>query len=68
MVLDPDPADARAVLARRTEHGEQVRRLIRRGIAEVEATWEAEVGAERYATFRAVLDELAGLSEPDDRA
>ena len=56
--LRPDPSDGRAVLVHRTVEGAQVRRRLRQAIDALEAEWAAEVGADRYAVFRAVLDEL----------
>lgn len=53
-----DPADRRAVLVRRTPAGDRVRRAAVAAIAAMEEEWAADVGRERYATFRAVLDEL----------
>jgi len=58
VAVEPDPADGRAVLVRRTAAGEQVRRAAVAAIADMEAEWADVVGADRYATFRAVLDEL----------
>ena len=69
--LRPDPSDGRAVLVHRTAQGAQVRRRLRQAIATLEAEWAAEVGAERYEVFRAVLDELAQGHLPallEDRA
>ena len=60
VVLSPDPADRRAVVARRTPAGERVRAAARRAIAEMEDRWAEAVGPERYGTFRAVLAELGG--------
>lgn len=55
----PDPADRRRRLVRRTRGGDAaVRRHLRR-LATLEREWETRVGSRRYATFRAVLDELA---------
>jgi len=54
----PDPADRRAKLIRRTARGDEVTRTIRALVTRVEARWRREVGAERYAVFRAVLSEL----------
>jgi DNA-binding MarR family transcriptional regulator len=54
----PDPADRRAKLVRRTARGDEVTRTIRALLTRVEARWRREVGAERYAVFRAVLSEL----------
>lgn len=60
VTLDPDPADRRAVLVRRTPEGDRVRDLTRRLIADLEGELAAQVGARRYRAFREVLDELAG--------
>jgi DNA-binding MarR family transcriptional regulator len=54
----PSPADRRAKLIRRTAKGDEVTRTIRALVTRVEARWRREVGAERYAVFRAVLSEL----------
>lgn len=56
--MSPDPADRRARVVRRTANGDQAARVMRDVIAVVEDRWRAEVGAERYATFRDVLAEL----------
>jgi DNA-binding MarR family transcriptional regulator len=53
-----DPADRRAKLVRRTARGDEVIRTIRALLSRVEARWRREVGAERYAVFREVLNEL----------
>jgi len=55
----PDPADKRARLVLRTTTGDYFRKEVRSLLAEVEDRWRDEVGADRYATFRAVLHELA---------
>jgi len=62
----PDPADRRAKLIRRTARGDEVTRTIRALVTRVEARWRREVGAERYAVFRAVLSEL--IEPPPARA
>ena len=59
LTLEPDPADGRAVVARRTAEGNRILAGLETAIAELEAEWAAAVGDERYAVFRAVLDELA---------
>ena len=59
LTLDPDPTDRRALVARRTLEGDRILARLEAVIAELEAEWSAAVGAERYAVFRAVLDELA---------
>lgn len=64
--VSADPTDARAVVVRRTAAGDHVRGGARGAIAAMEEEWEAAVGADRYATFRAVLAEL-GSAEPPGR-
>ena len=54
----PDPADGRAVLVRRTPRGNRVRTAAVSTIQHMEREWSERVGAERYRTFLAVLDEL----------
>jgi DNA-binding MarR family transcriptional regulator len=61
-----DPSDRRAVVVRRTEAGERVRDATVAAIAAMEERWAAAVGAERYATFRAVLDELGSVLDVED--
>jgi DNA-binding MarR family transcriptional regulator len=56
-----DPSDRRAVVVRRTAAGDRVCAAIRRALAQVEEAHAAAVGPDRYATFRAVPDELAGV-------
>lgn len=58
VTVSPDPDDGRAVIVRRTRAGERVRSAARGGIEEMERAWADQVGADRYATFRQVLDEL----------
>jgi DNA-binding MarR family transcriptional regulator len=53
-----DPADRRAKVVRRTPRGDGVVGSIRGLIADVEARWCREVGADRYEIFRQVLSEL----------
>jgi DNA-binding MarR family transcriptional regulator len=57
-----DTADRRAKVVQRTPLGDGVVRSIRGLLADLEARWSREVGADRYAVFRQVLTELvAGL-------
>ena len=56
--ISPDPADKRAKLIRRTPAGDSTCQAMRNAIAAVEDRWRDDVGAERYATFRAVLQAL----------
>lgn len=55
----PNPDDKRARLIRRTPRGEHFRREVRSLLSDIEDRWGEQVGADRYATFRAVLHELA---------
>jgi DNA-binding MarR family transcriptional regulator len=55
----PDPGDRRRRLVHRTRRGDAAVRGHARRIAALEREWQARVGARRYATFRAVLVELA---------
>lgn len=59
----PDPSDARRRVVARTVAGERSVADLRVRLAAVEAEWAARVGAQRYAVFRAVLEEL-GLPDP----
>jgi DNA-binding MarR family transcriptional regulator len=61
---DPDPTDRRAVIVRRTPAGDRVAAHLRRAIADLERSWARQVGEDRYATFRAVLDELGADHAP----
>jgi DNA-binding MarR family transcriptional regulator len=61
---DPDPTDRRAVTVRRTPAGDRVVAQLRRLIADLERSWAQQVGEDRYATFRAVLDELGADHAP----
>jgi DNA-binding MarR family transcriptional regulator len=56
--IEPDPDDRRAVRVHLTAAGTEVRDAISSLIADLEAELEADVGRERYRTFRAVVDEL----------
>ncbi|MBX3285303.1 MAG: winged helix-turn-helix transcriptional regulator [Actinobacteria bacterium] len=59
LAVEPDPDDGRATIVRRTTEGDRILVLITQEMAEFEAELAARVGARRYRTFRAVLDELA---------
>lgn len=56
--MTPDPLDRRAKRVRRTAAGSRERQAVRDTLAAVEDVWRAAVGAERYAVFRVVLEEL----------
>jgi DNA-binding MarR family transcriptional regulator len=55
----PDPSDRRAVRVRPTAAAEAGYEAGRRLLAGREAEWERLVGSRRWATFRAVLSEIA---------
>jgi DNA-binding MarR family transcriptional regulator len=61
---DPDPTDRRAVIVRRTPAGDRVAAQLTHQIADLERSWAQQVGEDRYATFRAVLDELGADHAP----
>jgi DNA-binding MarR family transcriptional regulator len=56
--ITPDPSDGRAVVVRRTRAGDRVRKAALATITSMEQEWAEQVGADRYAIFRAVVDEL----------
>jgi DNA-binding MarR family transcriptional regulator len=58
----PDPADSRAKIVRRTEAGRRLASGTLAAVADIEASWAATVGPERYAALRAALEEIAALS------
>jgi DNA-binding MarR family transcriptional regulator len=58
VAVTDDPADRRAKIVRRTPAGDDVVRGVRDLLADTEGKWRAEVGPDRYAIFRAVLEEL----------
>lgn len=55
----PDPRDRRRRLVRRTRQGDAAVRRHARRIGALERQWQSQVGPRRYATFCAVLAELA---------
>jgi DNA-binding MarR family transcriptional regulator len=59
----PDPTDGRAVLVRPTGAANRGYELGRARLAELEASWEEQVGEERWWTFKTVLEEVARLQE-----
>jgi len=62
----PDPDDRRATRVRPTPAAEAGYEAGRRFIAEREAAWRNLVGPRRWATFRAVLDEIASSELRED--
>lgn len=59
----PDPHDGRAVLVRRTRAGERAAAKTYDAIRGMEDRWRAEVGADRYDEFRAVLVALVAADD-----
>lgn len=57
--IAPDPRDGRAVVVSRTARGDRTWAAALAAIGDIERQLASEVGDERYATFRSVLDELA---------
>jgi DNA-binding MarR family transcriptional regulator len=53
-----DQRDRRVRLVRPTPAGQELQRVIESAIARIERRWAAEVGPERWATFREVLAEI----------
>ena len=53
-----DQRDRRVRLVRPTPAGRELQRVVESAMAEIERHWEAQVGPERWATFREVLAEI----------
>lgn len=64
VVVEPDPGDGRATRVRRTAEGDRVRDRTLAGALDVERELRDQVGADRWAVFRDVLDELAWPMAP----
>ena len=58
----PDPIDKRAKVIRRTSRGDDVMRVMRSAIEDVEERCRAEVGNAQYETFLDVLRVFAGAA------
>lgn len=56
---EPDPADRRAQIVRRTERGWEVNRAARRAVLEVQGEWTAALGSERMGQLLRLLGELS---------
>jgi DNA-binding MarR family transcriptional regulator len=65
-----DAADARRRVVALTALGEATASKMRTDLTDIDASWAAAVGQERYRTFRAVVLDLAGdaLAPPPHRA
>jgi DNA-binding MarR family transcriptional regulator len=59
--LRADAADRRRRVVVRTELGDRAVQEVSAVIADVERQWAERVGPDRYAAFRGVLEQLAGL-------
>lgn len=55
-----DDADLRSRRIALTTRGQEALRVIRDAVAEVEAAWSEQLGAERFTQLRALLHELSG--------
>ena len=58
LTREPDPADRRAQIVRRTERGWEVNRAARRAVLEVQREWTAALGPERMGQLLELLREL----------
>lgn len=58
-----DPSDRRTRIVARTSRGDEAVDASNRVHALLEERWAAQVGAERWATFRSVLAELAHIPD-----
>jgi DNA-binding MarR family transcriptional regulator len=56
-----DPEDRRVRIVTRTSKGDGAVRRLGTLLEGLEADWANRVGTQRYAEFRAILDEIAGL-------
>lgn len=65
LVTEPNPADRRMRLARRTPLGQQMLDAVRERNLRIEQGWAEQVGHDRYRVFRDVLEELALESLPE---
>ncbi len=61
----PDPTDKRAKLIRLTEKGLEAQRIGFSLFAKLEADWADAFGADRIATLRSLLEEIALAKAPD---
>lgn len=65
LVSRVDPADRRLRVVFRTRQGDRTVTAVNDRIGRIERQWERAVGAERYAQFRAVLEDLVVGGRPD---
>lgn len=64
----PDPQDGRAKIIRLTAHGAEALAAANRGFADIERRYAAALGEQRYAQFRAALEDLYELTRTDEPA
>ncbi|KAA5838459.1 winged helix-turn-helix transcriptional regulator [Saccharopolyspora hirsuta] len=64
----PDPSDRRSKLVVLTERGRDEQAQADRILADIEARYEAKLGAERYREFRALLRELVQPAQDPHRS
>jgi len=61
---EPDPADSRAILIRRTAKGQALMRDGLEVVAEIEAEYAGVLGARRLAALKELLTDLVGHVDP----
>jgi DNA-binding MarR family transcriptional regulator len=64
LVREDDGEDRRSKRVKLTRRGERVMRAIREIVADVEADWERQLGARRFAQLRDLLRDLQPIAEP----
>ena len=60
----PDPDDLRSKRIALTPRGTAAGKVIRKAVAEIEADWARQLGPERFAELRTLLDDLNQISRP----
>jgi DNA-binding MarR family transcriptional regulator len=64
LTREDDPEDGRSKRIRLTERGINAGLVIRDAVTEMEDAWAAQLGPERFAEFRSLLQELNAVSSP----
>jgi DNA-binding MarR family transcriptional regulator len=67
MTRDDDPDDGRSKRIQLTERGEALRQAIRKIVRGIEAEWERDLGARKFAQLRGLLQELNETGMVRDR-
>jgi DNA-binding MarR family transcriptional regulator len=62
---EPDPADSRAILVRRTGKGQALLRDALEIVADIETGYAEHLGAQRVAELKALLADLLGYADPE---